>query len=213
MRNELTDHCTYELDCSSEDLHAALQRLVELQAITPAILLEYEDERVVLQDVYASVQEFVLSRETELKFVHAVGLRQAYSDHAALLEIFELKPLNVKARFGPEQDPDLAVGVEFSDELGLPEDARIKKTARTMSKDELDEVISYWASLPRGSAYHDEPSLIRFLAVFTPAQVKGAMYIAKSKPHPSYFKYLCGILHNWRRELEASKTPKYFIID
>ncbi|MFB3787189.1 MAG: hypothetical protein ACE15F_12565 [bacterium] len=84
----------------------------------------------------------------------------------------------------------------------------IKK--RTTSKKELDEVIDYWISLPRGSGYHVEDSLIKFLEIFTPEQIKGAMYIAKSKGRPSYFRYLCGILHNWRKELEEGKTPRYF---
>jgi len=86
-------------------------------------------------------------------------------------------------------------------------------TKRSTSKRELNEVIDYWISLPRGSGYHVEDSLIRFLEIFTPEQIKGAMYIAKSKGRPNYFKYLCGILHNWRKELEEGKIPRYFNVE
>jgi len=83
---------------------------------------------------------------------------------------------------------------------------------RTTSKAELDEVVGYWLSLPRGSGYHVEASLIDFLHIFTPDQIKGAMYMTHARGHGSYFRYLCGILHNWRRELEDGKTPHYFDI-
>jgi hypothetical protein len=83
-------------------------------------------------------------------------------------------------------------------------------TKRSTSTRELDTVINYWISLPKGSGYHVEDSLIRFLEIFTPEQIKGAMYIVKSKGRPNYFKYLCGILHNWRKELEKGNTPRYF---
>ena len=84
---------------------------------------------------------------------------------------------------------------------------------RSTSKKELDEVIGYWYGRPRGSGWHDEDSLIKFLHIFTPGQIKGAMYIATSTGRQNYFKYLCGILHNWRKELEAGKTPHYFEIE
>jgi len=87
----------------------------------------------------------------------------------------------------------------------------IKK--RSTSKSELVEVIDYWISLPRGSGYHVEDSLIRFLEIFTPGQIKGAIYIAQAKGRPNYFRYLCGILHNWRKELEEGKTPRYFDVE
>lgn len=83
---------------------------------------------------------------------------------------------------------------------------------RRASKKELDDIIEYWCSLPRGSTYLVEDSLIKFLEIFTPRQIKGAMYIAKSKGRPNYFKYLCGILHNWRRALEKGEKPRYFNI-
>lgn len=81
---------------------------------------------------------------------------------------------------------------------------------RRSSKKELDEIIYYWCSLPRGSEYVDEGSLIGFLGIFTPEQIKGAMYIAKSKGREAYFRYLCGILHNWIEELENGNEPGYF---
>ena len=83
---------------------------------------------------------------------------------------------------------------------------------RQTSTDELNEVIAYWYSCPRASRYLVEDSLIKFLEIFTPHQIKGAMYIATSRGRPNYFKYLCGILHNWRRDLEAGKEPRYFNI-
>jgi len=55
--------------------------------------------------------------------------------------------------------------------------------------------------------------LIQFLEIFTPHQIKGAMYLATAAGRPSYFKYLCGILHNWRRDLEAGVQPRYFDVD
>ena len=84
---------------------------------------------------------------------------------------------------------------------------------RKTSKRELDEIIDYWGSLPRGSNYVNESSLINFLQIFTPRQIKGAMYIAKSEGRPAYFRYLCGILHNWKRALERGEKPRYFDID
>ena len=84
---------------------------------------------------------------------------------------------------------------------------------RKTSKRELDEIVDYWCSLSRGSGYVDEAGLINFLGIFTPRQIKGAMYIAKSKGRPAYFPYLCGILHNWRQELERGEEPRYFDID
>lgn len=83
---------------------------------------------------------------------------------------------------------------------------------RRTSKQELDEVIEYWHKCPRCSAYLVEDSLIKFLEIFTPHQIKGAMYLATSKGRPHYFRYLCGILHNWRRDLEEGKEPRYFDI-
>ncbi|MGE0356205.1 MAG: hypothetical protein AB7P08_04750 [Burkholderiales bacterium] len=86
-------------------------------------------------------------------------------------------------------------------------------TRRSTSERELREVVEYWKNCPRCSGHHEEASLIRFLETFTPHQIKGAMYLATSKGHPNYFKYLCGILHNWRRDLEAGVQPGYFEID
>lgn len=83
---------------------------------------------------------------------------------------------------------------------------------RQTSKRELDEVIAYWHTCPRCSGHFEEASLIRFLEIFTPHQVKGAMYLATSTGRPNYFKYLCGILHNWRRALEGGEQPRYFDI-
>jgi len=84
---------------------------------------------------------------------------------------------------------------------------------RNPSKRELDEIIDYWCSLPRGSNYVDEGSPISFLEIFTPQQIKGAMYIAKSRGRPAYFRYMCGILHNWKQALEEGEEPRYFDID
>jgi DNA replication protein DnaD len=83
---------------------------------------------------------------------------------------------------------------------------------RTTSKAELDEVIEYWLNCPRCSSHLNEDTLIRFLQVFTPHQIKGAMYLATSTRRQAYFRYLCGILHNWRKELEQGEQPRYFDI-
>lgn len=85
-------------------------------------------------------------------------------------------------------------------------------TRRRASREELNEIIDYWCSLPRGSSYVVEDTLIKFLEIFTPEQIKGAMYISKSKGRPAYFRYLCGILHNWRKSLEKGEEPRYFDI-
>ena len=85
-------------------------------------------------------------------------------------------------------------------------------TRRPASLQELNEVVSYWKDCPRCTGYHQEGSLIQFLEVFTPHQIKGAMYLATASGRPNYFKYLCGILHNWRRDLEAGIQPQYFDI-
>lgn len=84
---------------------------------------------------------------------------------------------------------------------------------RQTSKRELDEIVAYWKDCPRCSGHHEEGSLIQFLEIFTPHQIKGAMYLATAAGRPNYFKYLCGILHNWRRDLEAGIQPRYFDID
>ncbi len=83
---------------------------------------------------------------------------------------------------------------------------------RTTSKAELDEIVDYWHNCPRCSSYLNENTLIGFLEVFTPPQIKGAMYLATSTGRKAYFRYLCGILHNWRRELEKGNVPRYFDI-
>lgn len=83
---------------------------------------------------------------------------------------------------------------------------------RTTGKAELDEVIDYWLSCPRCSSYLVEDSLIQFLQVFTPHQIKGAIYLATSKGRQAYFRYLCGILHRWRQDLEEGREPPYFDI-
>lgn len=82
---------------------------------------------------------------------------------------------------------------------------------RTTSKKELNDVVKYWQSLPRNSGHVKEGDLISFLHIFTPEQIMGAMYIATSKGRPyGYFKYLCGILGNWKKDLEQGKEPPYF---
>ena len=86
-------------------------------------------------------------------------------------------------------------------------------TRRKTSQLELEDVVAYWKDCPRCSGHHEEKSLINFLEIFTPRQVKGAMYLATASGHPNYFKYLCGILHNWRRDLEAGVEPRYFEIN
>ena len=83
---------------------------------------------------------------------------------------------------------------------------------RKTSKAELDEVIEYWLEGRRASSYLLEDSLIKYLECFTPHQIKGAMYIATSKGREAYFKYMCGILHNWKKDLEQGKEPRYFNI-
>jgi len=41
---------------------------------------------------------------------------------------------------------------------------------------------------------------------------KGAMFLAISKDREAYFKYLCGLLRNWRKELEQGNEPRNFDI-
>ena len=84
---------------------------------------------------------------------------------------------------------------------------------RSASQRELVEVVEYWNSLGRASNYVDESSLISFLQIFTPAQIKGAMYITQSTGREAYFRYFCGVIHNWRRQLEAGEEPSYFEVD
>lgn len=84
---------------------------------------------------------------------------------------------------------------------------------RTTSLEELDEVIGYWLTCPRHSGYYVEQSLIRFLRVFTPEQIKGAMYLATCHGRGAYFRYFCGIMHNWKRMLEVGEEPPYFDVN
>ncbi len=74
------------------------------------------------------------------------------------------------------------------------------------------DVVAYWQDRPRGSGYHVEASLIQFLEIFTPHQIKGATYLATAQGRPNYFRYLCGILHHWRRDLQEGREPRYFDI-
>ncbi len=83
---------------------------------------------------------------------------------------------------------------------------------RKTSKLELDEIIKYWLERPKCTEDYEEDSLINFLCIFTPYQIKGAMYLATKKPGYDFFKYLCGILHKWRIELEKGNEPLYFDI-
>ena len=73
-------------------------------------------------------------------------------------------------------------------------------------------MVDYWIQRPRTSGYLVESSLIQSLEIFTSHQIKGAMYLATSSDHPNYFHYLCGILHNWRRDLEEGREPLFFDI-
>lgn len=85
--------------------------------------------------------------------------------------------------------------------------------SRKTTKAELDEVVAYWQKRPRASSFYVASSLVKYLSVFTPHQIKGAMYLATSTGRMNYFKYLCGILHNWSKDLEAGREPQYFDID
>lgn len=84
---------------------------------------------------------------------------------------------------------------------------------RSTSESELAEIIEYWDSLGRASNYVDKGSLISFLQGFTSDQIKGAMYVAQSFGRGAYFRYLCGILLNWRRELEVGREPNYLEVE
>ena len=83
---------------------------------------------------------------------------------------------------------------------------------RKTSKSELDDVIAYWLDCPRASSHHNEETLLKFLEVFTPKQIKGAMYLTTCTGRQAYFRYLCGILHNWRKDLEQGREPNFFDI-
>lgn len=83
---------------------------------------------------------------------------------------------------------------------------------RRTSQRELNEVIDYWLSLGR-SQYYEVASLLQFLATFTPYEIRGGMYLACVSVHGNYFKYLCGILHNWRRDIAEGREPEYFELD
>lgn len=84
---------------------------------------------------------------------------------------------------------------------------------RTTSLVELDEVVDYWLGCPRHSGYYVEESLIRFLHTFTPEQVKGAMYLATCQGRGAYFRYFCGIMHNWEKMIEAGEEPPFFDVN
>jgi len=102
--------------------------------------------------------------------------------------------------------PDLKPGGR-----GFLEEVRVTHpTTRATSKSELDEVIQYWRDCPRCSEFLVESSLISFLRTFTPHQIKGAMYLATSTGRMAYFRYMCGILHKWKRSLEHGEEPQYF---
>lgn len=83
---------------------------------------------------------------------------------------------------------------------------------RQTSQHELNEVIDYWLNLGR-SEYYQEGSLIKFLYIFTPEQIRGAMYLACAQGRGNYFRYLCGVLHKWRKDLEEGREPQYFLLD
>ena len=83
---------------------------------------------------------------------------------------------------------------------------------RKTSQGELNEVIDYWVGLGQTN-YYQEGSIIQFLYVFTPEQIKGAMYLACSQGRGNYFRYLCGVLHNWKKDLEEGHEPPYFKLE
>lgn len=86
------------------------------------------------------------------------------------------------------------------------------RSRRHPTEEELAEVIDYWLTRKPLTTHYDEVSLLEFLAVFTPLQIKGAMFLATAKGRGAYFRYLCGILHNWRRDLNDGFDPPYFDI-
>lgn len=89
----------------------------------------------------------------------------------------------------------------------------LSQPQRATSLTELQELVDYWLSCPRHSGYYVEESLIRFLGIFTPAQIKGAMYLATCRRRGAYFRYFCGIMHNWIDTLKVGKEPLYFDIE
>lgn len=58
---------------------------------------------------------------------------------------------------------------------------------RQTSQGELEDVVAYWKDCPRCSGHYEAGSLIQFLEIFTPHQIKGAMFVATSSGRPNYF--------------------------
>ena len=83
---------------------------------------------------------------------------------------------------------------------------------KIVPEETISEAIEYWRSLPRGCGHYNPVSLERFLMIFTIDEVKFAMRIAQQRGRKNYFRYLCGILHNWRKqgkvEMEADNGKR-----
>lgn len=75
--------------------------------------------------------------------------------------------------------------------------------------EELADLLAYWKRRPRNPERPDESLLAEFLAVFTPHQIKVAMYNATSEKRNNYFQYLIETLIGWRDELRAGQRPSY----
>ena len=76
---------------------------------------------------------------------------------------------------------------------------------RSPTQAEYDDIIDYWFRSPRGTGYYDERSMINFLKIFTPDQIKYAIHVATKRPRASYFRFMCGILRNWRQYMEVGE--------
>ena len=84
---------------------------------------------------------------------------------------------------------------------------RLQKKMATFREDAVDEIDDYWNEVwpkmrfaPKGRA-----SIKGFLKIFTPDEIKDAIDISlRMKDTDSAFKYMCGVLHNRRKEREKA---------
>lgn len=90
-------------------------------------------------------------------------------------------------------------------ELQIREYRKILQSKRNREDSDISKLSQYWSERSEGKyslTEQGQQSLKSFLKDFMPEQIKEAIDIAYSKitiPEQR-FKYMCGILHNWRRD-------------
>lgn len=88
----------------------------------------------------------------------------------------------------------------------------LQKKMQSLKNDALDEVEEYWSEVWEGSSFSPSgrSSIKNFLKEFSVEEMQEAIDIStRMKSDSAGFKYMCGILHTWRKERIMESTLAY----